>query len=333
MRFRLLAAIPVAALTLLTACSDDIQTVTSGSTGSSAETVGSTPAGGSASSDTTGDMTGDTSADTSADTSGAATDDNAPVPMPGVPPKPEVQIPDEIPTELVVTVLTPGTGPEAVEGDTVVVHYVGVRSEDGAEFDNSYDRGSPFDVTLGAGGVIAGWDQGLIGAQQGAQIQLDIPADLAYGDSPPSDPIQAGDALTFVIDVVAVLPVTDPADAPEITVEGGDNIDAVAVEELVEGTGDPITEGRTAAMHIVAFRADTGEQLISSWESGSLEMVQYIGDATIPGLFEGMEGVQVGARRQITIPFADAFGDMGQESIGLPAATDLVLVIDVFAIY
>jgi peptidylprolyl isomerase len=70
------------------------------------------------------------------------------------PEKPEVDPPDEIPTELVVTTLVGGEGPEAAVGDVVTVHYVGIRSEDGLEFDNSYDRGQPFSVQLGVGQVI-----------------------------------------------------------------------------------------------------------------------------------------------------------------------------------
>lgn len=120
--------------------------------------------------------------------------------------KPEVQIPDELPTELVVTTLSPGEGPAAAVGDTVDVHYVGVRSEDGVEFDNSYDRGQTFPVTLGVSSVIQGWQEGLVGAQAGSQIQLDIPAELAYGDAGSGAIIQPGDAITFVIDVVSVTP-------------------------------------------------------------------------------------------------------------------------------
>lgn len=120
------------------------------------------------------------------------------------PEKPEVDIPAETPSELIVTTLIEGEGPEAQVGDTVTVHYVGVRSENGAEFDNSYDRGSPYPVVLGSGGVIQGWEDGLVGAQAGERRQLDIPADLAYGDAPRGDVIQAGDALTFVIDVIDV---------------------------------------------------------------------------------------------------------------------------------
>ena len=121
------------------------------------------------------------------------------------PDKPEVAIPDSIPTELQVTTLIEGAGPEAAAGDTVVVHYVGVLSSDGTEFDNSYDRGSPFPVVLGQGRVIQGWDQGLIGVQTGQRVQLDIPAELAYGDRGSGAIIQPGDALTFVVDVLDVI--------------------------------------------------------------------------------------------------------------------------------
>jgi cyclophilin family peptidyl-prolyl cis-trans isomerase/FKBP-type peptidyl-prolyl cis-trans isomerase len=143
--------------------------------------------------------------------------------VPGASEKPEVQIPAELPTELVITDLVEGTGEPAKDGDTVTVNYVGVRSADGTEFDNSYDRGSPFPVTLGSNSVIPGWEQGLIGVKEGGRRQLDIPADLAYGDSGAGDVIQPGDALSFVIDVVSIefappeptlAPQADAADCP-----------------------------------------------------------------------------------------------------------------------
>src|SRR3954469_22879433 len=196
MRFSTLL-IPIAALGMLAACGDD-----STASKAASATSGSTAATGSVA---------------TADTGSAATEPAGSVP--GALPKPEVKIPATLPTDLVVTDLTEGTGTGAVTGDTVVVHYVGVRSEDGKEFDNSYDRGQPFPVTLGVGQVIEGWDKGLVGIKPGGRRQLDIPADLAYGDQPPStDVIQPGDALSFVIDVVAVIPKVDPADAPDITI-------------------------------------------------------------------------------------------------------------------
>ncbi|MEY4229420.1 MAG: hypothetical protein RLZZ362_269 [Actinomycetota bacterium] len=312
MRFPRLAPLSLAALLALAplaACSSD---------GAVADTASSTPA----------------SADSAIDGETTGSDVTAPpTTEAGALPKPEVQIPDELPTDLVTTDLVVGTGPEAKQGDTVIVHYVGVRSIDGTEFDNSYDRGEPIPVTLGAGQVIAGWEQGLVGVQSGTRRQLDIPSDLAYGDMPKGDVIQAGDALTFVVDVVAVLPLTDPADEPTITIEPTPNATDVDIDDLVDGSGPQIESGQTAAMHLIAFRADTGEQIASSWESGALQPVPYLDGQTLPGLLEGMAGLQVGTRRQLQIPFAQAFGEEGNAEFGLPASTDLILVIDVFSIY
>jgi cyclophilin family peptidyl-prolyl cis-trans isomerase/FKBP-type peptidyl-prolyl cis-trans isomerase len=136
--------------------------------------------------------TADDATDTSATTASTSPD------------KPAVELPTELPTELVVTDLVEGTGDPAEDGDTVTVNYVGVRSEDGTEFDNSYDRGEPFSVTLGAGMVIPGWEEGLVGVKAGGRRQLDIPADLAYGDGGAGGIIQPGDALSFVVDVVSI---------------------------------------------------------------------------------------------------------------------------------
>jgi cyclophilin family peptidyl-prolyl cis-trans isomerase len=124
--------------------------------------------------------------------------------------KPEVELPAEIPTELGVTTLIEGEGDGANNGDTVEVQYVGVRSVDGVEFDSNFDSGGTFPVVLGQGRVIQGWDLGLLGAKAGDRIQLDIPADLAYGDTERSEVIRAGEALTFVIDVVSVTPPPPP---------------------------------------------------------------------------------------------------------------------------
>ena len=145
------------------------------------------------------------SVDSSTPTSGADTTAGA-APSTTTLAKPEVKIPDTLPTELVVTDLTVGTGPAAKVGDSVVVHYVGVRSADGTEFDNSYDRGQPFTLTLGAGQVIPGWDQGLVGVKVGGQYQIDIPGDLAYGAAGRGDAIPPNAGLTFVVDIMSITP-------------------------------------------------------------------------------------------------------------------------------
>jgi peptidylprolyl isomerase len=252
----------------------------------------------------------------------------------GALPKPAVKLPATLPSKLVVTDVTPGTGPAAVTGDTVVVHYVGVRSADGTEFDNSYDRGTPFSVTLGLGQVIKGWDQGLVGIKQGGRRQLDIPPDLAYGDSPPgTDVIQPGDALSFVIDAVAIIPKVDPADAPVVSIPPTPNQTDQTFTDLIVGTGVGIGAGQTVAVHLLAFSAADGKQLDSSWEQGT-PLTFVPGSGTLPpGLEKAVDGMKVGGRRQVDIPFADAFGDAGNTDLGLPPSTDLIMVLDLVAVY
>ena len=101
-------------------------------------------------------------------------------------------------TKLTVTTLVAGTGSPVAEGQTLAVNYVGVSYKTGVEFDSSWKRSEPFSFTVGQGKIIKGWDQELIGVKVGSRVHLDIPSDLAYGDSGnPSGP------LRFVVDVLS----------------------------------------------------------------------------------------------------------------------------------
>ena len=73
------------------------------------------------------------------------------------------------PADLEITDLIVGDGPEAVAGQNVSVHYVGVAHSTGEEFDASYNRGSAFQFPLGGGRVIAGWDRGVQGMRVGGR--------------------------------------------------------------------------------------------------------------------------------------------------------------------
>ena len=245
---------------------------------------------------------------------------------------PDVELPAETPTSLVTTVITEGSGDPAAGGDAVVVRYVGVRSADGTEFDDNYND-DPAPVKLGAGKVIAGWDEGLVGVQAGERLQLDIPADLAYGDNPPGEIIQPGDALSFVIDVLAVVPAATAADQPQVSVTGAANRGDLQVTDLVDGTGAELQDGQHAVLQLVAVRGDTGEQVYSTWAQGQPLTFQYGVDDIIPGIANGVGGMKVGGRRQLTVPFAQAFGAEGNETLGIPGSTDVVLVIDLVAAY
>lgn len=75
---------------------------------------------------------------------------------------------------------TTTSNPIAQDGDMVYVHYTG-KTTDGTKFDSSLDRGQPFVFTLGAGMVIKGWDEGILGMSKGEKKTLNVPADKAYG--------------------------------------------------------------------------------------------------------------------------------------------------------
>ncbi|MGL4176769.1 MAG: FKBP-type peptidyl-prolyl cis-trans isomerase [Dermatophilaceae bacterium] len=119
--------------------------------------------------------------------------------------KPEIDFPGEAPpAELVSEDLTVGDGAEAVAGSTVSAHYVGVAYSTGEEFDASWNRGTPLDFRLGAGMVIAGWDEGIAGMRVGGRRRLVIPPHLGYGDRGAGDAIAPGETLLFVVDLVDV---------------------------------------------------------------------------------------------------------------------------------
>jgi peptidylprolyl isomerase len=300
--------------------------------GSSDDNASDTSSGEVASTDETS-ATSDTSDTTEADTDTSGTEVGDTIaPPPTNPDKPEVEVPDEIPTELQVTVIEEGTGPEAAAGDTVIVDYVGVRTRDGVEFDNSFDRFEPFPVVLGQGGVIAGWDQGLVGAQTGSRIRLDIPSDLAYGEEARGDIIGENEALTFLIDVRAVIPPSDPADAPtEAGVPASEGATETTFVDLVDGEGAELQAGQTGVINYVLFRGDNLVALENSWEADPVPVPTAEGG--FPGFVNGLPGMKVGGRRAIIVPPDDAFGPDGNPGLGLPAGADMIIVVDLLGVY
>jgi FKBP-type peptidyl-prolyl cis-trans isomerase FkpA len=106
--------------------------------------------------------------------------------------------------------LKAGTGEGITPGKIAVVQYTGwlydtsAADNKGKQFDSSRTGGQPFRFPVGAGQVIKGWDQGVVGMKIGESRRLIIPADLAYGDSGAGGVIPPGAALVFDIDLVAI---------------------------------------------------------------------------------------------------------------------------------
>lgn len=97
-----------------------------------------------------------------------------------------------------------GTGTEAIAGKTVSVHYTGWLV-DGKKFDSSLDRGEPFSFPLGAGYVIKGWDEGVVGMKVGGKRKLTIPPELGYGSADVGGGlIPPNSTLMFEVELLAV---------------------------------------------------------------------------------------------------------------------------------
>ena len=110
---------------------------------------------------------------------------------------------DEDKGELIIEDLVVGQGVEAKEGNVITVNYTGWR-EDGTQFDSSLSPGrDPLVITLGAGQVIQGWDEGIPGMKVGGKRRLTIPPHLGYGNQAVGA-IPANSTLIFEVDLLGV---------------------------------------------------------------------------------------------------------------------------------
>ncbi|EGS17503.1 uncharacterized protein CTHT_0068320 [Thermochaetoides thermophila DSM 1495] len=92
---------------------------------------------------------------------------------------------------------------ETQRGDNIDVHYKGTLT-DGTKFDSSYDRGTPLNFTVGAGQVIKGWDEGLLGMKIGEKRKLTIAPHLAYGSRGVGGVIPPNATLIFETELVGI---------------------------------------------------------------------------------------------------------------------------------
>lgn len=106
-------------------------------------------------------------------------------------------------TDLMIEDLVIGEGKTAEVGNKVLVHYDGYLTDE-TLFDSSYRRGMPFEFVLGAGEVISGWDNGVVGMKEGGLRILVIPPALAYGEREVG-PIPPNSTLVFTVELIEVL--------------------------------------------------------------------------------------------------------------------------------
>lgn len=112
------------------------------------------------------------------------------------------------PSGLKYTEINPAEAWAAKTGDTVYVQYTGTLADGGTKFDSSYDHPDkqPISFTLGAGQVIKGWDEGIVGMKLGDKRTLTIPSNLAYGEAGAGGgKIPANATLKFDVELVGLV--------------------------------------------------------------------------------------------------------------------------------
>lgn len=250
---------------------------------------------------------------------------------------PEITIPDgDPPAELQTEVLTEGEGAEVESGDLLVANYEGRLWEGGEVFDSSFERGAPAAFPIGTGGVIAGWDEGLVGQNVGSRVLLVVPPDKAYGEDGAGEDIPPNSSLVFVVDLVDAFssdtsgdaelvgePVADlPANLPEVTGELGSEptIDVADTPRprqsrsvlVASGSGGEI-DGSSIVVRAVQQPWGAEAEPFSSWGDAPLA-VSLDG---IPGLADALADQEIGSRVVTLVS--------GEDNNGTP----LALVLDV----
>ncbi|MEU7020834.1 FKBP-type peptidyl-prolyl cis-trans isomerase [Streptomyces sp. NPDC046203] len=250
------------------------------------------------------------------------------------------------PKSLKVNVISEGKGPVTKKGDALQVNYLGQTWDSTKPFDNSFDRKQPFELTLGAGQVIKGWDQGLEGQKVGSRIVIGIPPELGYGAQEQSS-IKANSTLVFVVDILKAVSIPKSAEgtevaqddkdlpkvgtntdgkAPSLTVPKVDAPTKLVSNYVLESKGEVVKATDTVVVNYVAALWKDGKVFDSTYTAGKPANFP-LGQLTLKGLKDGLVGKKVGSRVLIVAPPSEAFG--AEEKQGIPKNSTLVFAVDI----
>lgn len=215
-------------------------------------------------------------------------------------------------TKLGIVDVKVGTGPEVKAGDSLSVRYTGT-FKDGTKFDSNEDGDKP-DLSFVAGPkgmVIKGWQEGVIGMKVGGERKLSVPSDMAYGAGG-QGPIPANSDLYFTI---KLLKIQKPGDEK-----------VVKAKDIKVGSGRAVKLGDTVEIQHRGTLDDGKTEIDKgkwTFKVGKREV--------IPGIDQGIIGMQVGGTRRLDIPPLAAYGPLGREPM-VPAKTNVIYTITVLSI-
>jgi peptidylprolyl isomerase len=218
-----------------------------------------------------------------------------------------------------------GDGIEALKCNTVTTNFsVWVQGQDEDLFIASSDAGGPATFSLGAANMVfPGWDEGATGMKLGSKRLLIIPADLAFGEAGAGE-IPPGATLIMeieMLDIVEILDNIDPALMTEVDKDGYTVTEScLKYYDLVEGTGDPPTDGGTVVVHYTGWLED-GTKFDSSLDRDQPFEFTLGQGMVIPGWDEGVATMKVGGKRHLVIPAELGYGAAGAPPTIPPGVT------------
>ena len=253
-------------------------------------------------------------------------------------------------------VLVPGSGPAATREHTVRIKTQIYNGTSGRLLDDGYAKARPAEgYRLGRTDVIAGFTEGLVGAQKGGRVAFTIPPAKGFGDSgnaqlgvAPTDTIvviadvaDVHKGLTALEGEVKPSPAGFPtvefpdgnAKAPKVTIPKGDAPTETKQATLIEGDGPVVQANQFIAAQYHGVLWKDGKVFDSSWQRGAAADFPIGAGAVIPGWDSTLVGKKVGSRVLLVIPPKDGYGEQGNPQGGISGTDTLVFVVDILDAY
>jgi len=214
---------------------------------------------------------------------------------------------------------------KADSGDQVSVHYVG-KLADGTIFDQSYARQMPITFALGKGQVIKGWEEGIALMHEGDSAYFEIPANLAYGERDMGT-IKPNSTLFFTVKLVKLKSAFKPYNVAKLdTIKGAEGLRYIIV---AKGSGPAAQRNDKVTAHYSGYFTD-GRVFDSSFDTDQPFEFTIGRKRVIKGWDLAFEGMMVGEKRRLLIPYSLGYGEAGRAPI--PPKSDLIFDVELLTI-
>ena len=212
---------------------------------------------------------------------------------------------------------------------------------DGEVFLNTWERDDPMMVSPMENYIVGGLRSGTTGMQVGGRRLVKVPYQEGFSDTGDTTlGIGGEEALVFVVDLIAVTPeatvTCDPLvvdrnpDAPEGPADVAP-VTELAVEELTEGDGCVADLNRYLTLDIAGYRAD-GSEFSTTWGQERPITARLSAGRLLPGIEQGIYGMEAGGRRQLTVPAELAYGSEGHADQEIGPDETVTFIVDLVGV-